>query len=139
MQGGYLELNDMTAKISMPDGTSNYNYGIRVAAYNTAANNSSGYNDAKAVISNTKTVEVDNPAVSDDNTYGDVGIVVVGANDKDDSAGIYHPQAGEMNIPGGSVTGKTGIEVRGGTVVISENPVITGTNNITDKYRSAYR
>ena len=41
--------------------------------------------------------------------------------------GIYHPQAGKLNITGGEITGDTGIEMRAGDVNVSGNAVIRGT------------
>ncbi len=43
-----------------------------------------------------------------------------------DGVGIYHPQDGELNITGGSISGPTGIEMRGGSLNMEDGSV-TGT------------
>lgn len=40
---------------------------------------------------------------------------------------IYHPQYGKLNVTGGSIIGATGIEMRSGTLNVSDDAVITGT------------
>lgn len=45
--------------------------------------------------------------------------------------GIYHPQAGTLNITGGAITGDTGIEMRAGTLNV-EGGTITGTMTPTE-------
>lgn len=42
---------------------------------------------------------------------------------------IYHPQGGVLNISGGEITGRTGIEIRAGELNITGNPTITATGS----------
>lgn len=44
-------------------------------------------------------------------------------NNNDDSIGIFHPQFGELTINGGTITGVTGIEMRGGTLVVNNGTI----------------
>ena len=44
--------------------------------------------------------------------------------------GIYHPQVGELTIHNGEITGKTGIEIRSGRLIVNGG-VITATGNPT--------
>ena len=44
-------------------------------------------------------------------------------------AAIYHPQAGTLNITGGTITGKTGIGIKGGTLNISGGTIHAVGNN----------
>ncbi len=41
---------------------------------------------------------------------------------------IYHPQSGVLNVTGGEISGGNGIEMRAGTLTVSGNAIITGTN-----------
>jgi len=45
--------------------------------------------------------------------------VILGKN----GVGIYHPQIGELNISGGSITGITGVEMRGGDLTMTGGSV----------------
>ena len=47
------------------------------------------------------------------------------------ASAIYHPQVGDMNIFGGTITGVTGIEVRAGNVNVSEATNIVATGDPT--------
>ena len=49
-----------------------------------------------------------------------------------EATAIYHPQLGEMNISGGSITGVTGIEVRAGVVNLKDNVEIIATGDSTE-------
>ena len=48
------------------------------------------------------------------------------------ASGIYHPQAGDLIINGGSISGTTGIEIKSGnaSVSVNGNPTITATGKI---------
>lgn len=47
----------------------------------------------------------------------------VNALNKDDSAGIYNPQKGEIEINGGTISGGTGIEIRSGSLTIKNGTI----------------
>lgn len=47
-------------------------------------------------------------------------------------AAIYHPQSGTLNITGGTISGKSGIEAKAGTVNISGDPKIIATGAVKD-------
>ena len=40
---------------------------------------------------------------------------------------IYHPQEGTLTVKGGRISGTTGIEMKGGTLAVTGDPVITAT------------
>ena len=44
-------------------------------------------------------------------------------------AAIYHPQAGTLNVKGGNIRGKTGIEMKAGTLNVINSPVIGSTES----------
>lgn len=52
------------------------------------------------------------------------GAVVSSKND----VAIYHPQAGILNIKGGTISGKGGIEAKSGTINVTGTPTITATD-----------
>lgn len=58
------------------------------------------------------------------------GVVKGGA---EDSVGIYHPQAGTLNVTGGTISGTTGIEMRAGTLNVSGDTTAIkgGTDEVT--------
>ena len=58
------------------------------------------------------------------------GVVKGGA---EDSVGIYHPQAGTLNVAGGTISGTTGIEMRAGTLNVSGDTAAIkgGTDEVT--------
>lgn len=43
-----------------------------------------------------------------------------------DSVGIYHPQNGDLTVTGGTIIGSTGIEMRAGTLTVSNDATIEG-------------
>lgn len=67
--------------------------------------------------------------------YGPTTITINGGKIIGDGTGIYHPQDGELTINGGEITGKSGIEiraggliVRGGTITATGDPISTVPN-----------
>ena len=46
-------------------------------------------------------------------------------------AAVYHPQDGELVVDGASITGRTGIEIRAGSLEIMEGSSITSTGHFT--------
>ncbi|MBP3465815.1 MAG: hypothetical protein J6J90_06700 [Angelakisella sp.] len=70
-----------------------------------------------------------NGSVSGDGTptYGPTTININAGVITGGDAGIYHPQVGTLNVTGGKIEGKTGIEMRAGDLKVSGNPTITAT------------
>lgn len=67
--------------------------------------------------------------------YAPTTITINGGKIIGDGTGIYHPQDGELTINGGEITGKSGIEiraggliVRGGTITATGDPISTVPN-----------
>lgn len=95
-----------------------------------------GKNNGKTVdISGTVSVTGKQCAVSGNGTAGYGGTTInifEGATiTAENDVAIYHPQAGTMNITGGTITGLGGIEAKAGTSNVSisgDNTVITATN-----------
>ena len=46
-------------------------------------------------------------------------------------AAVYHPQDGELVVDGASITGRTGIEIRAGSLEIRESSSVTSTGHFT--------
>ena len=63
--------------------------------------------------------------------YGGTTINISGGSLSSATAGtaIYHPQAGTLNITGGTITGQTGIGIKGGTLNISGGTIHAVGNN----------
>ena len=175
--GGNLTLDDVELKVIVPIGTIDYNYGIKSFASVDADEDGIVNDPVNVVINNSTITEVANTEA--DETYGAVGVIVVGKHKNDtvndnlenrdaaleinnstitmsafavsgngaahgtkidinnstltskNAAAIYHPQIGEMNINGGTITGETGIEVRAGIVKISNGANIIATGDPT--------
>ena len=65
---------------------------------------------------------------SADNYYSGYTIInITGGNLTSDGVAIFHPQKGELNITGGTITGATGIVLRGGELNISGDAVVKAT------------
>ena len=67
--------------------------------------------------------------------YGPTTITINGGKIIGDGTGIYHPQVGELTIYNGEITGKTGVEIRagglivhGGTITATGDPISTDSN-----------
>lgn len=81
-----------------------------------------------------KTEATDKAAIQGNGTYNvsvDNGNTVINIYDgakviSENDVAIYHPQNGELNVYGGTITGTTGIEMRAGKLVV-KGGTITGT------------
>lgn len=67
--------------------------------------------------------------------YGPTTITINGGKIIGDGTGIYHPQVGQLTIYNGEITGKTGVEIRagglivnGGTITATGDPISTDSN-----------
>ena len=72
-------------------------------------------------------------AIAGNGSSGQGGYVinVTGGSVTGDEVAIYHPNSGELNISGGTITGKTAIYQKSGTLTISGG-TITGTGAVAD-------
>ena len=70
-------------------------------------------------------------AISSNSTQSSTNITISGTAviDGGDGWAIYHPQQGNLNINGGTITGAIGVEMRAGTLTISGSPEITTTGD----------
>ena len=171
--GGNLTLDGVEIKVIVPNGTNDYNYGIKAFASADADGDGTIDDPVKVTMNNSVITEVENSDAGEN--YGASGVIVIGKHKNDtvndnldnrDAAleingstitvsafavsgngaahgtkidinnstltsekatAIYHPQIGEMNISGGTITGETGIEVRAGTVTVSDGAKIIAT------------
>ena len=162
--GGNLTTRNVEISSYQPDNTTSYNYQLRVQ----------GASGTLTLDSGTKITEREQAFPSADQTYGTVGVTILGTaataqdtyenelnliiNDgvtintmgfaisgngsgcngtnivinggtitSTDSLGIYHPQHGTLTINGGTITGKTGIEMRAGNLIVENGANIEGT------------
>ena len=95
-----------------------------VTVYGTVQSFSTHVGDA-AAISGVGTVDYAGTTINIE-----PGAVVSSEND----AAIYHPQEGTLNIKGGTITGKGGIEAKAGTINVTGTPTITA-NNDTESHK----
>ncbi len=77
------------------------------------------------------TIKAKSAAISGNNTVAPTKIIINGGTiTATDGPGIYHPQNGDLVINGGTISGKTGIEMRSGNLyVTSDNATISATEN----------
>ena len=78
------------------------------------------------------TIKADSmPALSGNGSSGlgstNITIGSTAVLESEESVAIYHPQNGTLNINGGTITGKGGIEAKAGTINISDDAVIKAT------------
>lgn len=65
--------------------------------------------------------------------YGPTTITINGGKIIGGGTGIYHPQVGQLMINNGEITGKTGVEIRAGGLIVSGGTITaTGDSTSTD-------
>lgn len=60
----------------------------------------------------------------------DGAVLESGSDEINENPAIYHPQAGELIIEGGTISGASGIEMKAGTLTITGSPTITATAEV---------
>lgn len=77
-----------------------------------------------------------NGSMSNNNTTSECGpttITINGGKIIGGGTGIYHPQVGQLMINNGEITGKTGVEIRAGGLIVSGGTITaTGDSTSTD-------
>ncbi len=129
VNGGYLESQEFTVLAYGKGAIANINGGVMVARDNAVAGGNGTYNDTKKLGGTIINI---------------TGGTLIGKNQSTSegyaACGIYHPQAGALNISGGKIValGGCGILMRGGTLNQTGGEVVaTGDANFTGKIGDA--
>lgn len=121
--GAKLTINDSKGTGKISTGTSG-----KVWAAIQLPKDNTGIKPAELVVNN-GTIEGYYYGITGNGNNHNTKVIINGGSirglNKEDSAGIFQPQQGDMIINGGSITGGTGIEIRSGNLTVN-NGVITG-------------
>lgn len=102
--------------------------GHGVVICGTGSTNNPQSTDPALNISSGSTINTDATAIMGNGMYHNTIINISGGQiNSANEVAIYHPQYGKLNVTGGSIIGATGIEMRSGTLNVSDDAVITGT------------
>ena len=110
--------------------------GVKVTVAGEAKDaNSYTAEKATLIVNGNLTIEGTGYGISGNGTRHNTSVTINGGtikatNNASDCVGIYNPQDGDLTITGGTITGKTGVEIRAGSLTVSgENTKITSTVN----------
>lgn len=125
LHGGKLTIKDSV-------GTGTINAGDLCAIKMTKSGNNSDAPTAELVIESGTIQSVNSFAIAGNGTVdngkyrGNTKITINGGSViSTNTHAIYHPQSGELNVNGGTIEGKTGIEMRSGTLKVTGGTIIS--------------
>lgn len=120
-RGGKLTINDSKGSGKISTGTNS-----EVWAAIQVLKDNNGSETAEVTI-NGGSIEGYYYGITGNGNYHNSKIVINGGKviglNKEDSAGIYHPQKGELIINNGVIQGGTGIEIRAGSLVVNNGEI----------------